>query len=165
MPSLVEPGPPVLGEKVWQCIFAILFFFPWKRDWIIWTNLNPLHPRMLCAKFGCSWHCGSGEDFQFSLFRYLSPWERECTFILNKLQSPSLKDALCQVYLKSAQWFWRWSWKPVKFTTTTTTTTTTTDNGPILIRKGELQNRELNPLYFRGENTQVHPKDLSFKSM
>ena len=30
----------------------------------IWTNLNPLHPRMLCAKFGWNWPSGSGEkDF------------------------------------------------------------------------------------------------------
>ena len=31
--------------------------------WIfIWTNLNPLHPRMLCAKFGWNWPSGSGEE-------------------------------------------------------------------------------------------------------
>ena len=36
---------------------------PWKRAGpIIWTNLNPLHPRMLCAKFGWNWPSGSGED-------------------------------------------------------------------------------------------------------
>ena len=28
----------------------------------IWTNLNPLHPRMLCAKFGWNWPSGSGEE-------------------------------------------------------------------------------------------------------
>ena len=26
----------------------------------IWTKLNPLHPRMLCAKFGWNWPSGSG---------------------------------------------------------------------------------------------------------
>ena len=36
---------------------------PWKRVWpFIWTNLNPLHPRMLCAKFGWNWPSGSGEE-------------------------------------------------------------------------------------------------------
>ena len=25
-----------------------------------WTNLNPLHPRILCAKFGWNWPSGSG---------------------------------------------------------------------------------------------------------
>ena len=29
---------------------------------IVWTNLNPLHPRMLCAKFGWNWPRGSGEE-------------------------------------------------------------------------------------------------------
>ena len=28
-----------------------VIIFPWKRVWpFIWTNLNPLHPKMLCAK-------------------------------------------------------------------------------------------------------------------
>ena len=36
---------------------------PWKRAWpFIWTKLNPLHPRMLCAKFGWNWLSGSGEE-------------------------------------------------------------------------------------------------------
>ena len=35
----------------------------WKRAGpFIWTNLNPLHPRMLCAKFGWNWPSGSGEE-------------------------------------------------------------------------------------------------------
>ena len=28
----------------------------------IWTNLNPLHPRILCDKFGWNWPSGSGEE-------------------------------------------------------------------------------------------------------
>ena len=27
-----------------------------------WTNLNPLHPRILCAKFGWNWPGGSREE-------------------------------------------------------------------------------------------------------
>ena len=48
----------------------------------IWSNLNPLYPRMLCAKFGWNWPSGSGEkDFLISsmYFRYfiiISPWKR-----------------------------------------------------------------------------------------
>ena len=36
---------------------------PWKREGpLIWTNLNPLYPRMLCAKFGWNWPSGSGGE-------------------------------------------------------------------------------------------------------
>ena len=87
---------------------------PWKiARPFIWTNLNPLYPRILCAKFGWNWFSGSGEeDFfnsvnVFSLFRNYLPLEKGRTLYLNKLESPSPKDALCQVWLKLAQWFWR----------------------------------------------------------
>ena len=140
----------------------------------IWTNLNPLHPRMLWAKFG--WNLPSSsweEDFSissmyfhswviisplkkggnpsfeqiwvlitqgcfvpslveigsvvlrrrffnfvnvFSLFRNYLPLEKGGAHYLNKLESPSPKDALCQVWLKLAQWFWRRRWKCEKFT-------------------------------------------------
>ena len=57
----------------------------------IWTNLNPLHPRMLCAKFGWNWPSGFGEgDFLISSmhFRYfviISPWKRAGPFIWTNL--------------------------------------------------------------------------------
>ena len=69
-------------------------------------------------------------------------YEKWIVLHLNKLESPSSKGALCQVWLKLAQWFWRRRWKCEKFTTTiTTTTTTTTDNGQTLIRKAPLSLR------------------------
>ena len=43
------------------CYFVIIS--SWKREGLfIWTNLNPLHPRMLCAKFDWNWPSGSGEE-------------------------------------------------------------------------------------------------------
>ena len=69
----------------------------------------------------------------FSLFHNYLLLEKGGTLHLNKLASPSPKDALYQVWLKLAQWFWRRSWKCEMFTTTTTRTTT--DNGQIFIRK------------------------------
>ena len=75
--------------------------------------LNSLHPRMLCAKLGWNWPSGSGEnDFLnflnvFSLFRNYLPLEKGRALHLNKLESPSPKDALCQVWFQLAQWFWR----------------------------------------------------------
>ena len=76
----------------------------------------------------------------------LSPLEKGGALHLYKLESPSSKDALCQVWLKLTQRFWRRSWKCEKFTTTTTTpttTTTTTDKGQILIRKAHFDSGEL----------------------
>ena len=82
---------------------------PWKRaKHFIWTILNPCHlpVRLLCAKFDWNWPSGSGEeDFLissmfFSLFRNYLPLEKGGALYLNKLESPSPKDALCQVWLK-----------------------------------------------------------------
>ena len=60
------PGPVVL-EKIFKwhhpifCIFVIIPLL--KGAWsFIWTNLNPLHPRMICTKFDWIWPSGSGEE-------------------------------------------------------------------------------------------------------
>ena len=79
-----------------------------KGSAFIWTNLIPLHPGMLCAKFGWNWPSGSGEeDFLnfvnlFLLFRNYLPLEKDGALHLNKLESLSPKDALCQAWLKLA---------------------------------------------------------------
>ena len=43
----------------------------------------------------------------FSLFLKYPPLEKDGALLLNKLEPPSSKDALCQVWLKLAQWFWK----------------------------------------------------------
>ena len=43
----------------------------------------------------------------FSLFRNYLHLKKGGALHLNKLESPSPKDALCKVLLKLAQWFWR----------------------------------------------------------
>ena len=51
---------------------------PWKRTGSsIWTKLNPLHPRMLCAKFSWNSLSGSGEEAFLMVLR----WRRK-TFII-----------------------------------------------------------------------------------
>ena len=57
----------------------------------------------------------------FSLFCYHLPFGKAGVLHLNKLESPTPKNALCQVSLKLAQWL-----------------TTTTYNWQILIRKAHL---------------------------
>jgi hypothetical protein len=41
------------------------------------------------------------------LFCYYLPLEKGYSLHLNKFESPSPKNDLCQVWLKLAQWFWR----------------------------------------------------------
>ena len=110
-----------------------------RKEWFLfWTNLNPLHPRIHCAKFGWIWSSGSPKDALcqvwlklaqwfwrgflnfftvFGLFHNYLPLEKGRALQLNKLESPLPKDALCQIWLKLAQWFlkrWkfeRWSEK------------------------------------------------------
>ena len=82
----------------------------------MWTNLNPLHPRMLCAKFSWNWLSGSREDGNVKSLRTDRQttderWSEKLTWafssgelkihyrLLDKLEPPSPKDALCQVWL------------------------------------------------------------------
>ena len=44
----------------------------------------------------------------YFLFRYHLPLKKGGALQLNKLESPSSEDALCQVWLELVQWFWRW---------------------------------------------------------
>ena len=83
---------------------------PWKKVVpFIWMNLNSHHPRMNCATFSWNWPSGS-EDFLnfvnvFSLYPNNLPLEEVRALHLNKLESPSPKDSLCQVCLKLAWWY------------------------------------------------------------
>ena len=79
---------------------------------VIWTRLNPNYPRMLFVKYGWNWPRGSCEDFKnfanvYLVFRNYLPLENGGTLHLNKFEFRSLKNALSQVWLKLAQWFWR----------------------------------------------------------
>jgi hypothetical protein len=56
----------------------------------------------------CLIHTNGNYQFNsFLLFRYYLPLEKGYPLLLNKFESHSLKDNLCQVWLKLAQWFWR----------------------------------------------------------
>ena len=80
---------------------------PWKRSGpVIWTNLNPLHPRMLFAKFDWNWPSGSGEEDYLILsmcFRYfviISPWKRAGPFIWTNF-NPLHPKMLCAKFWSS----------------------------------------------------------------
>ena len=85
------------GEEVFFLLFRQCFFryfviiSPWKRTgFFIWINLNTLHPKMLCSKFGWNSPSGSGEDNflnfvkVFLLFRNHLPLEKGWDLQFNK---------------------------------------------------------------------------------
>ena len=102
VPSLVEIGVMDLERtilKFLQCIFScFVITSSWK--WVgsfIWTNLNPLFTRLICAKFGQRLPSGLGEDVQISsmyfcyfvkrIFKFSSMY---CSgIVLCKITSPS----------------------------------------------------------------------------
>ena len=123
------------AEDFWKMLSMYFRYFfiisPLKRAWpFIWTNVNPLYPSMLCAKFGWNWPYGSRED----LFKYC-----ECIFSISllsphgKRRDPSFEQ-INPLYprMLCAKFGWNWlcdsenrgKWKYDKITTTTTT-----DNG------------------------------------
>ena len=80
----------------------------WKKAGpFVWTNLNSLHPRMLCAKFGWNWLSGSGEEdffvssMNFYYFVIISPRKRAGLFIWTNL-NPLYQRMLC------AKFGWNW---------------------------------------------------------
>ena len=92
-----------------------------------------------------SWPSGSEEKDSFNSLNVFSPFGNYLplgkggALHLKKIKSPSSKNALYQVWLKLALWFWRRTWKCEKFMKTPTTTTT--DNGQILMKKAHLSLR------------------------
>ena len=81
--------------KFSQCIsqFHNYLPFPWKMVGpFIWTNLNPLHPRMLCAKFGWNlpsrWKCE-----KFMMTTTMTTTDNGKTLIRKAHVSPQLRWA------------------------------------------------------------------------
>ena len=120
-----------------------LIISPWRRMGPLnLTNLNPHNPRMICAKFRfdlVKWFLR--RRFLkfvnvFLLFHYYLPLKKGVALHLNKLESPSTKGALCQVWLKLSRWFLRRRWTCEKFTDGRTDGRT--DDGRQAIRKVHL---------------------------
>ena len=94
---LIEIGSVVLEKRNFKKLSSMYFRYfviisPWKRAGpFIWTTLNPLHPRMLCAKFGWNWPSGSREEdflissMYFRYFEIISSWKTAGSFIWTNL--------------------------------------------------------------------------------
>ena len=111
MPSLVEISSAVLEKKIFkfrQCIFTN--YLPLVKGWAHHLNKleSPSPKDALCQVWLklAQWFWRR-RIFNFvnvfSLLRNYLPLEKGGAHHLNKLESPSPKDALCQVWLKLAQ--------------------------------------------------------------
>ena len=90
-----------------------------------WTHYLLLKNQMvLICKNLCTLYLRMLYDPLILVFRcYSLPLKNDVVLPLNKLQFPSPKVTLCQIWSKLAQWFWRRRWK-YKFT----------DGGKIIIK-------------------------------
>ena len=89
MLSLVEIDQWFWKRKYLNFINVLSLFpniSPWKKERpFMWTNLNSLHPRMLCAQFGWNWPKGSWEEEFLNFFNVFSIFR-------NSLLGPSFEQ-------------------------------------------------------------------------
>ena len=89
---------PSLKDALCQLWMKLAPWF-WRRifwNTFIWINLIPFTKGCFMPSF---------------VIALISPMEMAMVLHLDRLESPLPKDALCQVWLKLAQWFWRRWWK------------------------------------------------------
>ena len=81
LPSLVEISLAVLVEKIFKFVnvFSLFhYYLYWKRTGpFILTNLNPLHQRVHCAKFGWNWPSGSWENLKIGKVYRRTDWQMD----------------------------------------------------------------------------------------
>ena len=113
---LIEIGSVVLEKKILKfrlCIFSIKNYLLLEKGRALHLNkLESPSPKDALSQVWLKltkwfWRKIFNFDNVFSLFRNYLPLEKGGALHLKKLESPSPKDALCQVWLKFAQWFWR----------------------------------------------------------
>ena len=104
-----------LCKKVFYFSFFFVIISPWKNVWRSPSLNKFIHPPpkdALCyvwlrlAHWFCRWWFLTFVNV-FSLFLNYIPLEKGGSLHLNKLEFPSSKDDLCQVWLKFAQWFFK----------------------------------------------------------
>ena len=124
MPSLVELDLWFWWRKFLNVVNVFLLYpliiSPLDGMWpFVWSNLNLLYQRMLCAKFNLNWSSNWWRFLKlvnvFSLCRYFYylPLEKSMAFHLLKLETLSAKDAFLQ---RLGQCFYRRKWKCEMFT-------------------------------------------------
>ena len=120
LPGLVENIPVVLEKKDFKK-FSIMYYYYfaiistlrrawpyiWKKKQLESSSLKDALCQVWLKMPQWFWRRRLLKVFNvfFLLPNYL-PFEKGVALPLNKRESPSPKDALCQVWLKLAQWFW-----------------------------------------------------------
>ena len=109
--GLIDIGPVVLEKKIFkfrQCIFCyFVIISTWERAGpFIWTNLNPLHPRIHCVKLVWKlthWFLRRFLNFfnVFLLFRNCLPMGKDRALIWTNLNS-------LQHRMLCAKFGWNW---------------------------------------------------------
>ena len=116
MTSLVEIGSVVLEKNIFNFVNVFSPFrnyLPFENGWVLYLNKIefPSPKYALCQVWSklVQWFWRRFFNFVnvFSPFRNYLPLEKSGALHLNKIESTSAKNALCQVWLKLAQWFWR----------------------------------------------------------
>ena len=78
---------------------------PWKKaEPVVWTKLNILHPRMLCAKF--CWNRPSEFKCIFAIL-LLSPLGLRRAPLFGQNSIPFIQGKILPNIFKIGQWFWR----------------------------------------------------------
>ena len=99
--------------SILPCISLFCNYFPLEMDLAVHLNKleSPSPKDAMCQVWfklaQWSWRRILNFVNVFLLFRSYLPLEKDVALHLNKLESASSKDALCQVWFKLAQWFLR----------------------------------------------------------
>ena len=108
VPSSVEISPAVLEKKIFkfcQCIFTISLLSPieksFEQNWVLITQGCIVPSLVEISLVVLEKKIFLILSMYFLLFHNYLPLEKGGALYLNKLESPSPKDALCQA------WFWR----------------------------------------------------------
>lgn len=126
-----------LGQWFWRRFLAAHDVFSYSATVFLWEMVWPFNLKKLKLSsprcFVSRWVWIVQEEFLkivnlFSLFYYNYLPLVKSVILQQKLEFHSIKDTLCLVWLKLAQWFWRdrliWYIFKKRFTTTTTISTT-----------------------------------------
>ena len=118
MPSLVEIGPVAIWRRFFFNSVTVVSLFccylPLEKDVAFYLNKLEYHSSndalfQVWLKLAQWFWIKICRNFviDFPLFHYHYPIEKGGALHLNKLEFLSLNNALCQVWLKLAEWFWR----------------------------------------------------------